>query len=652
MNTDFFSSLNKDELANINQQLLQAVLDTISDGIQLLRAIRDEGGNIVDLEYIKVNEANKLYTPGISLEGKTWLSQYPGDKEGFRKLVQVVQTSIAAESTQTFAVNGTLHWFKIKQTKFGDGVLLSRQDITTLKQAEEQQKESSYFIRRIADTIPDILFIMDLNTRSLLYSNRSLAADLGYSEMQIKNMSHPLFDIMHEEDTPLMLAHFEKMKLIADNAVLEIEYRMINADGKLSWFIDRNAVFKRDNTGIPIEKTGITQNITERKVQGQQLQTSLNLLEQAEKLSLMGSWEYDIPTGEFKWSEGMYRLFNIKHQEVTPEIYFDYTPEGEKDIADKLVKSIRKDHTSFEGTLTLLPPGKGKRVIKIKAGAIKNNGGGPVKVIGVDIDITEQLKAAEQINELNNTIIIKNRELTTLNSELQTFNSIATNDYKETLRKLYTSMEFIISHDARNLSNEGRANVRRAQSAIQRMKLLTEDIVTYSGIHSLETERAVIHLSETLAVIQKELSKKIDLENIGIECGDNITLHGYPVLISLLFHHLIDNSIKFRKEKSKLSIHISCSQQPGSQIRHPAALPDTPYEIITVSDNGIGFGQQYAESIFTMFYRIPETNKLKGSGIGLAICRKILDIHGGFITAESTPGNGATFHCYFPAGKK
>jgi signal transduction histidine kinase len=117
-------------------------------------------------------------------------------------------------------------------------------------------------------------------------------------------------------------------------------------------------------------------------------------------------------------------------------------------------------------------------------------------------------------------------------------------------------------------------------------------------------------------------------------------------LVSLLFHHLISNAIKFRKQEQHPAIDIKHSVEKGSEIEHSAALRDITYDLISVIDDGIGFDPQAGEKIFTMFYRLHEKGKQKG-GIGLAICKKIMDLHGGFIASECTP-ECTTFKCYFP----
>jgi len=261
-------------------------------------------------------------------------------------------------------------------------------------------------------------------------------------------------------------------------------------------------------------------------------------------------------------------------------------------------------------------------------------------------DITTAKQAEEKIMELNRILFSKNRELEALSSELRTFNTIAANDYNETLKNVYNSMEFIVNNDAKNLSDAGRANIRRAQAAIQKMKLLTDDIIAFSKIHLTE-ERTNVDLNEILTNVLNGLEQKIKSENAVILHDKLPVIMGYSSLLSLLLSHLIANAIKFRKEQISPTIEIRHSVALGIDVKHSAAVGDVSYNVISVIDNGIGFDPQEGEKIFTMFYRRHEKGKQKASGIGLAICKKIMDLHGGFIASECTP-ECTTFKCYFP----
>ena len=533
------------------------------------------------------------------------------------------------------------------------GSCISMKDITEQKKAELKTKEEAHFISHIVDTTPDIIYIMDLNTRHVLYTNRQIAADLGYTKQQIAEMQNPVFDIMVEEDIPAMIDHLKHMKTISsDSKVVEIQYRMRNAKGVINWFCDRNAVFKRNERKIPVEKIGICQDITQRKMEEERMRTTLGIIQQSEQIASIGSWEYDINADEFKWSDGMYRLFNIdKETAVRPEIYLEFAEESQLSRANDLVDSILNKHSEFDDVITLLPPAQEKKLIKIKSVVQRDKQGVPVKIIGVDLDITQQVEAAEEINTLYKSLLKKNDELRQLDHEIKAFNIVAAKVYKETLQQLYTNLEYIVNHDARNLSDSGRANIRRAQSGIQRMNLITDDINTYFSLYDLEPDINYIDPNNLIQQVINEYAARLEQYDARIETA---TLPLLPVdarLFTKLISNLVGYAIKNRNPASPLVIKIEYSHVDEIN-GFPTAKRNTAYGMISLSHHGLGISDMDTEGIFDLFQAFPEKSKPNGPGVALAICKKIMNMHSGFIIASGSQTDGTRFDCYFPLDEK
>ena len=256
------------------------------------------------------------------------------------------------------------------------------------------------------------------------------------------------------------------------------------------------------------------------------------------------------------------------------------------------------------------------------------------------------MKLQHEVEEATEEIKIKSRQLESLNAELKVFNSLAANNYAETLRHVYISLETIVTTDARNLSNSSRANLRRAQAAIQKMKLLTNDINHYLELYDVAVRIETIDPGIILIEVKERLQKKIEDSNAIINVGTLPRITADPILFSKLMTHLIDNSIKHKKPDTDPVIQISHSliaeESSSSNSREHST-----YTIISITDNGIGFKEGEVDKIFDLFTQLEE-GKTKGSGIGLAVCKKIMEMHGGFLTAESEEGKGASFNCYFP----
>jgi PAS domain S-box-containing protein len=638
---------------NASLENFKRIVDTTHDGITSLD--RDGRVNYWNAAAQMIYGYTKEEAMGRKLDDLIMIANRQPDLT--RVMIEVYHEgkSIVDMITQKRKKDGSIvdvlvNLFPLKD-ETGDitGSCLVSKDVSESKRLKELMRDNAHFISQIVDTTPDIIYLMDLNTYQVIYTNRQIAAQLGYTKQQIAAMKNPVLELIHEDDLPAMIAHLDKMKtLTSDDKVVEIEYRMKKPDGSIAWYCDRNTVFKRNARRVPVEKIGFSQNITERKEQEEQLLTDLDILTQAEELSGMGSWEFHIPTGTFKWSTGMYKLFGLNEKvKPTPEIYFDYTSERESGVITRIVNNIRYDHQPFEETFTLNLAGGQSKTIKIKAIVHNDAKSNPVKMIGVDLDISRQVKAAQEINELNKTLLLKNRDLFALNSELKTFNTITANDYKETLQILYTNLEYVASKDARNLTDSSKANIRRAQAAIQKMKLLTEDINNYLQLYDIGITKTMIDPNSILKKVLIAFEPKLEQTMAKVEMTSLPGMPADPYLFSRLMTNLLDNAIKFRKMILAPLIKIRSSR--ADEINTvPGAMQNTPYVIISISDNGTGFAEEEHEKIFDLFYRINPKGPTKGSGIGLAICKKIMAMHGGFITAESTPGMGSTFSCYFP----
>lgn len=243
-----------------------------------------------------------------------------------------------------------------------------------------------------------------------------------------------------------------------------------------------------------------------------------------------------------------------------------------------------------------------------------------------------------EVKQRTSELKAKTRELQSINSELQTFTSIAANDYKDILETLYTNLEYIIAHDAKNFSNTGRANLRKAQASIQKMKLLTDDIVSFSRLQAIDSNFTPTDLNVVLQNAESEMAERIASTHTTITKEALPEIVGSPFLLELLFFHLLDNAIKFRdaERQPEITITYGLTQDSHGNETHR----------ISFTDNGIGIPASESQKVFEMFYRI-HGKKYRGSGIGLAICKKIMALHGGTMAVESEPGSTSVC-CFFP----
>jgi PAS domain S-box-containing protein len=270
-----------------------------------------------------------------------------------------------------------------------------------------------------------------------------------------------------------------------------------------------------------------------------------------------------------------------------------------------------------------------------------------VGVMNIMHDVAHRIKVEKQLRRLNTELEKKIYQLEKANRELATFTQVTSQDIKEPLKHVYTSLELLIKKEGQQLSNMSKGNLRRMQGSLNKMNLLLDDILTVSGLSNSDEELGDIDLNELVAEVIQNLQKKIEEKNALIKSDKLPRITGYPKMIRLLFQSLMDNAIKFHGEDRQPVVRISAQEVDSYESGIKDNSEDSSYWKISVVDNGIGFDQAEEERIFQMFERLGGRD-YHGSGIGLTLCKKIVEAHDGIIRAISSPGSGARFDVYLP----
>jgi PAS domain S-box-containing protein len=274
------------------------------------------------------------------------------------------------------------------------------------------------------------------------------------------------------------------------------------------------------------------------------------------------------------------------------------------------------------------------------------------EIIGVLViihDVAHRIKAENELQNLNVQLGQKAKELQEKSDELARFNWIAAHDLKEPLRKIYTFIEMVATKEGIKLTENGRSNLRRAQSAAQRMGLLTDDIATFTQVAAPNESLSTVSLNELLDEALSKNRKIIEDGRVAIERTPMPDIRGYSVLLQLLFNHMINNAVKFHEDGSDVRVRVSYHKVPGSSLSNIEIDRHAEYHCISFEDNGIGIPEEFHEQIFGIFQRLHPQGNFRGTGMGLPICRKVAAAHKGFITVESGDGTGARFNVYLCA---
>lgn len=243
----------------------------------------------------------------------------------------------------------------------------------------------------------------------------------------------------------------------------------------------------------------------------------------------------------------------------------------------------------------------------------------------------------------------KNESLGKMNKELESFTYISSHDLQEPLRKIQTFVSILLEKEAAHLSDSAKNYLTRSQDSANRMQNLIRDLLAYSRVNVEDFPTKDTDLQLLIDEIKYDFEEEINTKNIRID------IEGKPqakVIVSQfrqLLTNLISNSIKFSHPEEIPHIIIRNETIKGSDTNVEGILPNQLYSKITISDNGIGFEPEYKDRIFNVFQRLHINQEYKGTGIGLAIVKKITENHNGFITADSQVNKGAVFTVYIPA---
>ncbi len=266
--------------------------------------------------------------------------------------------------------------------------------------------------------------------------------------------------------------------------------------------------------------------------------------------------------------------------------------------------------------------------------------GKPEQYVAVRYEITERKRAEEQTH-------IYAKKLEVSNLELQDFASVAAHDLQEPLRKIQAFSDRLKLKAKEDLKPEALDYVNRIQNSAHRMQVLINDLLTYSRVTTKAQPFSLLDLNQVVKQVVSDLEVRIEQTKAKVEWDKLPSIYADSTQMHQLFQNLIGNALKFSKPDTTPHVKIT------SQILDTSPLGAAgPACMISIQDNGIGFDEKYLDRIFTIFQRLHGRHEFEGTGIGLAVCRKIVDRHGGVMTARSKLGEGATFLITLPIAQK
>ncbi|MEX2233667.1 MAG: CheR family methyltransferase [Cyclobacteriaceae bacterium] len=389
-------------------------------------------------------------------------------------------------------------------------------------------------------------------------------------------------------------------------------------------------------------------------------ETSLLKTQEQLKLSLIGdsigTWWWNLQTNEMKWSIENEHLNGLDEGSFGG-FYKDWEnvihPEDIKSVKQAVEKAIQKSigEHPVEVEYRITWPDKSVHWILSKGHIYFDHNRKPERMVGVSMDSTERKLNSERMEEQVKLRTVEIREanaaLVSSNQQLEQFVFISSHDLQEPLRKIQTFTNFLTGAES-HVNPYSRKYLDKIKDSASRMSMLLNDLHSFSILKHDQTKFAIVDLNRTVKHILQDFEVLIESKKAAINLSTLPSVQAEPAQMNQLFHHLVGNALKFSKENP--TVDISCRPVTVEDYsRHPELIKGTSYVAVVVKDNGIGFDQKYASKLFVLFQQLKEIHA-EGSGIGLAICKKIMENHKGCITAKGKVNEGAVFTFFLPAG--
>lgn len=496
------------------------------------------------------------------------------------------------------------------------------------------------------------------------------ASELGIWEYNLKTKQNivsqrcnEIFGVVDEDNTEQVepASHFHpddqilREKAIEESfrtGVLHYEGRIVWPDKSIHWVETKGKVFY-NSQNEPERVIGTMRDITEEK-KFQNL-----LLEREQKFRLLADsmaqhiWTSD-PNGILNYfNKWVFEYSGLSLEQLHENGWFQIVHPDDKDKNIKewmhsiktgkdylLEHRFRKYDGEYRWHLSRAQPQKDKH-------------GNITMWVGTSTDIQDQKmftnELEKQVFERTRELNQNNLDLEKMNKELQAFAYISSHDLQEPLRKIQTFASQIIEKEYQNLTESGKDKFQRMQKAANRMQHLIQDLLAYSRTSTEERNFESAHLKNIIELVKEDLNEELLQKNATVEIGKMCEVKVIPFQFRQLIYNLVSNSLKFAMQERAPHIKIKCEIAKGSKFNLEGLSKEIEFCHISISDNGIGFNQEYNEKIFDVFSRLHGKEKYHGTGIGLAIVKKIVENHNGFISAKGELNEGATFDIYIPS---
>jgi PAS domain S-box-containing protein len=492
-------------------------------------------------------------------------------------------------------------------------------DITERKTIEEKLRDSEEKYRNIVETANEGILVIDDEAR-VTFANKKLIEMLGYTQKE--GICRPIRDFTDEEGKAILKLNLEKRRQGIDGTY---ELKLICKDGSVLWvlisaksLLDKNGKFKGSLSMLT--------NITEHKKAEEELRKSEEKYRNIVETANEGIWIHNAEAITTYVNKKMAEMLGYCPEELIDRFISDFISEESK-TATKLKLKNRRLGISESFELKLICKDGSVLWVLISAKSLFDNDGKFAGTLSMLTDITKR-KEAEEILKL------RLEELTRSNAELEQFAYVSSHDLQEPLRMITSYLQLLQRRYQGNIDDRADKYIKFAVDGAFRMQNLINDLLELSRVTTRASKYEPTNCEFVLNQVLSGLELYIKENNATVTHDPLPEVMADNTQLAQVFQNLVINGIKFHSEEAP-RIHISAEKMASEWV-------------FSVQDNGIGIDQKYSEKIFEVFKRLHKKEEYPGTGIGLSVCKKIVERHGGRIWVESELGKGSTFYFTLP----
>ncbi|WP_247237599.1 ATP-binding protein [Telluribacter sp. SYSU D00476] len=624
-------------------QALQTILDSSQDAIVLWEPIRNQDNEIIDFKTYQFNQAALLdgMFSDEDYHHLTLTGISPGASEYMSKYAQVMETGTPLRVERHIQRRGRELWIDISLSKLGDKMLAIYKNVSEFRNTTHELEAQNQLLDEILDSSDNIIFLAEAerdHTGTIvdfrITKGNQLALDGFRKAFGIDVIGLSIIGLVG--GNPELLE--EAIKVVETGIPLVMEQRY--APDTDQW---HKVSLKKLHNGIVatyVDVTAIQRALLDVQHQKELvegvLDSSINGIYAMEPI--LNEQQQIVDFRILMVNQAAAKLSNLSQDELVGSSYLTLFPAvRDMGVFERYVEAITQNKPFRSEMSFSSPDGTYTFWYDMSLNQMKNG-----LIILSFMDITDRM----MLHQKQETLV---EELRQSNVDLEQFAYVASHDLQEPARKITLFSDMLSKQYAPQLPPNGIELANRIQSASSRMQELINGLLSYSRFSSQKQEREVVPLGTIVQNVLQDLETPIEEKKAQIVVGKLPKIKGIPIQLHQLFLNLISNALKFSDEATTPEIIVEAGPPTEEELAETVAGRGRKWVAIRVRDNGIGFEPTYRKQVFEIFKRLHGRSHYTGNGLGLAICKKVAELHGGGITAFSTPGQGTTFVVVLPA---